>query len=201
MPDRRFLGILPYYGEKSIPPAPENIEWIPFQNDVRDILKRTRILLVPSYYESFGRVAVEAMINGIPVIYSAPATNSIYPGGSTEGLEAWIRPVGIGLPRDATQEWADAVRALDDPEAYSRKSEESRAHIEAMNLFGEGARIAELVEGFSRQHPVVKKSSMAIEPPKSSGPQTPQVVAMPREPTVPGRAGFGFSNGRLRIQR
>jgi glycosyltransferase involved in cell wall biosynthesis len=142
MPDHKFLGNLPYYGEKNVPPAPGNIEWIPFQNDIRDVLKRTRILLVPSYYESFGRVAVEAMVNGIPVIYAKPATNSVYPGGSTEGLDDWIRPAGIGLDRDATQEWADAVRVLDDPEAYSRKSEESRAHIEAMNLFGEGTRIA-----------------------------------------------------------
>lgn len=202
MPDQKFLGILPYYGEKNVPPSPDNVEWIPFQNDIRDVLKRTRILLVPSYYESFGRVAVEAMINGIPVLYSMPATNSVYPGGSTEGLHEWIQPAGIGLPRDATQEWANAVRALDDPEAYARKSEESRAHVEAMRLFGEGTRIAELVESFSRQYPAVKKSSTAIEPPKSAG-QTPQqtgpATIAPREPL--GRAGFGFANGRLRIQR
>lgn len=199
MPDRKFLGILPYYGEKNVPPSPDNVEWIPFQNDIRDVLKRTRILLVPSYYESFGRVAVEAMINGIPVIYSKPATSSIYPGGSTEGLDEWIRPTGIGLPRDATQEWADAVRALDDPEAYAQKSEASRAHIEAMNLFGEGTRIAELVEAFSRQYPAVKKSSTAIEPAKASGPSPQSAPVVLREPT--GRAGFGISNGRLRIQR
>lgn len=203
MPDRKFLGILPYYGEKNLPPCPENIKWIPFQDDIRNVLKDTRILLVPSYYESFGRVAVEAMINGIPVIYSRPVANSVYPGGSTEGLEEWIRPAGIGLPRDATSEWADAVRALDDPDAYAQKSEESREHVESMKLFGEGTRIAEMVEGFSRQHPVVKKSSTAIEPARNSGAtqQTPQVVAVPREPVNPGRAGFGFSNGRLKIQR
>jgi glycosyltransferase involved in cell wall biosynthesis len=199
MPDHKFLGILPYYGEKNVPPSPDNVEWIPFQNDIRDVLKRTRILLVPSYYESFGRVAVEAMINGIPVIYSKPATSSIYPGGSTEGLDDWIKPVGVGLNRDATQEWADAVRALDDPEAYAQKSEASRAHIEAMNLFGEGTRIAELVEAFSRQYPAVKKSSTAIEPAKASGPSPQSAPVVLREPT--GRAGFGISNGRLRIQR
>jgi glycosyltransferase involved in cell wall biosynthesis len=201
MPDHKFLGVLPYYGETTVPPAPENVEWTPFQNDIREILKRTRILLVPSYYESFGRVAVEAMINGIPVLYSKPVTNSIYPGGSTDGLDEWIRPTGIGLPREATQAWADAVRDLDDPEAYTQKSEASRAHVEAMNLFSEGARIAELVESFSRQHPVVKKSSMAIEPANQSG-QTAQQgsgSAIPRQPI--GQVGFGFSNGRLRIQR
>ena len=201
MPDHKFLGILPYYGEKTVPPSPDNIQWIPFQNVIRDVLKRTRILLVPSYYESFGRVAVEAMINGIPVIYSKPAANSVYPGGSTEGLDDWIRPAGIGLPRDATQDWANAVRELDDPEAYSQKSEASRAHVEAMNLFGEGARIAGVVEAFSRQYPAVKKSSTSIEPPKQTGQtaQQPSGQVIPREPL--GRAGFGVANGRLRIQR
>lgn len=201
MPERKFLGILPYYGERNVPPSPDNVEWIPFQDDIRTVLKRTRILLVPSYYESFGRVAVEAMINGIPVLYSKPATNSVYPGGSTEGLHDWIQPAGIGLPRDATPEWADAVRALDDSEAYAAKSAASRSHIEAMNLFAEGPRIAGLVEEFSRKYPAVKRVQTEETAKKQSGPGQPQpsTPAVPREPL--GRAGFGFANGRLRIQR
>ena len=70
MPNRKFLGVKPYYGEMWLPPSPPNIEWIPFDDDVRNILKRTRILLMPSMYESFGRIAFEAMYNGFPVIYS-----------------------------------------------------------------------------------------------------------------------------------
>ena len=198
MPDHKFLGVLPYYGERTVPPTPDNVEWVPFQDDIRTVMKRTRILLVPSYYESFGRVAVEAMINGIPVLYAKPADKSVFPGGSTEGLEDWIRPAGIPLHREIVDEWVDAVKTLDDAEIYAAKSAESRVHVEAMNLFTEGTRIAELVEGFSRQNPVVKKSSMAIEPPKASG-QTTQAapVQAPREPV--GR--IGFASGRLRIQR
>ena len=199
MPDRKFLGILPYYGEREIPASPGNIEWIPFQDDIRTILKRTRILLVPSYYESFGRVAVEAMVNGIPVLYAKPATNSVYPGGSTEGLEEWIQPAGIGLSREVVQEWVDAVLALDGAVAYAEKSAESRAHVEAMNLFEEKTRIAELIEGFSRQNPVVKKSSMAIEEqrPQTSAQQVRQPTVAPPQP----QGRVGFANGRLRIQR
>jgi glycosyltransferase involved in cell wall biosynthesis len=197
MPDYKFLGVLPYYGERTVPPAPENVEWVPFQDDIRNILKRTRILLVPSYYESFGRVAVEAMVNGIPVLYSRPAANSIYPGGSTEGLDDWIRPAGVGLSRETASEWADAVRGLDDPDVYDVRSVASRAHIEAMNLFSEGTRIAELVEEFSRQHPAVKRIQ-AEETVKNAQAQPPAPGVI-REPA--GRAGFGFSNGRLRIQR
>lgn len=196
MPDRKFLGILPYYGERYVPPAPDNVEWIKFDNDIRNILRRTRILLVPSYYESFGRVAVEAMVNGIPTLYALPAVKSVYPGGSTEGLHDWIQPAGIGCPREETDAWVAAVKSLDDPVAYQQRSEDSRAHIEAMNLFTEGARIAELVESFARQHPVVIKTAETSTSRKEPGkPQGPSVI--PREPTRP--VGFGFSGGRLRI--
>jgi hypothetical protein len=88
MPERRFLGVVPYYGELWLPPAPSNIEWIRFDDDVRNILGRTRILLLPSKYESFGRIAVEAMYNKIPVIYSKPDPVAAAPG-TTEGVEEW----------------------------------------------------------------------------------------------------------------
>jgi len=200
MPDRKFLGVLPYYGERNVPPTPGNVEWIPFQDDIRNVLRRTRILLVPSYYESFGRVAVEAMVNGIPVLYARPATNSVYPGGSTEGLEEWIRPAGIGVHREIVDEWVNAVKSLDDPETYAAKSDESRRHIDTMNLFNEKTRIAELVEGFSRQNPVIKKSSMAIEEPKQQPGALQQTGPKTIAPPQP-QGRVGFANGRLRIQR
>ena len=198
MPNHKFLGVLPYYGEDRVPPTPGNVEWVPFQDDIRTVLKRTRILLVPSYYESFGRVAIEAMVNGIPVVYSKPISTSTYIGGSTEGLDEWIRPAGIAVEREVIEDWVTALKHLDDPQVYSAKATESRQHVEAMNIFNEKTRIAELIEGFSRQNPVVKKSSMAIEEPKQSeGVVQQRVVAPLREPA--GR--FGLANGRLRIQR
>ena len=194
MPDHKFLGVLPYYGERRVPPAPDNVEWVRFDDDIRNILKRTRILLVPSYYESFGRVAVEAMINGIPTLYALPATNSVYPGGSTEGLHDWIQPAGIGCSREDTASWVAAVKSLDDPEAYRERSEQSMAHINSMNLFTEGVRIAELVESFARQNPVVVK---AAETTRQEAAKTGRTFAPPREPQRP--VGFGFSGGRLKI--
>ena len=198
MPDRKFLGVLPYYGERTVPPSPENVIWVPFDNDIRKVLRRTRILLVPSYYESFGRVAVEAMVNGIPVLYAKPAINSVYPGGSTEGLQDWIEPAGIGLPRDATDQWARVIRELDSDDAYAERSQQSKSHIEAMNLFTEGTRIAELVESFSRQNPVVVKKQESSGQPQPVQQARPATGAL-REPQPLARVGF--SNGRLRIQR
>jgi hypothetical protein len=200
MPDRPFLGVRPYYGETAVPPSPANVEWIPFQSDIRTVLARTRILLVPSYYESFGRVAVEAMVNGIPVLYSEPIQAVSASGGSTDGLDEWIRPTGIALPREETARWADAIRTLDDPDAYAQLSTASREHIDAMNVFEEAGRLAAMVETFSRQHPVTKMSSApkaSQEAPGSGGPARAGPVL--REPV--GRVGLGLAGGRLRLQR
>ena len=195
MPDRKFLGVVPYYGERNLPPSPGNIEWIPFDDDIRNILKRTRILVMPSYYESFGRIAVEAMYNGIPVIYAKPAVKSVYPGGSTEGVEEWIKPAGISCDRERVDEWVTAVSALDDEGTYTRRSELVRTHISSMNLFTEGERIAGLVEQFVRDYPV--KILTPQQQQEVSQPQPQQVATKLVQPA--GRVGF--SNGRLRIQR
>jgi glycosyltransferase involved in cell wall biosynthesis len=198
MPDQKFLGILPYYGELHVAQAPSNVEWIKFDDDIRNILRRTRILVMPSYYESFGRVAVEAMANGIPVLYSKPALKSQYPGGSTEGMQTWIQPAGVACDRDNTDEWVTAIRELQDPEAYAAKSAESRQHIEASNMFGEASRIATLLESFSREHPVVVKVTTAAQAQQQN---RPAEVGRLIQPPVGRPVGVGFANGRLKIQR
>ena len=195
MPDRRFLGVIPYYGELRLPPAPDNIEWVPFDDDIRNILKRTRVLVMPSYYESFGRIAVESMYNGIPVLYSKPAAKPKYPGGSTEGVEAWISPAGIPCDRENVESWASAITALDDEDTYVARSIQIRQHVRNMNLFTEGTRIAELVEQFVRDYPV--KIQTPRQQQEALQPQSRQEATKILEPA--GRVGF--SNGRLRVQR
>lgn len=197
MPDRKFLGVRPYYGNMTTPlPLGGNIQWVPFSDDIRTILRKTRILLVPSYYESFGRVAVEAMVNGIPVLYSKPARSSPYPGGSMEGMQSWIGDAAIQCDRDKPEEWMEAIRTLDDETTYSEWSAKSKAHIESMDLFTEASRIAGLVESFSRDHPVVIRAAQPASKERRSQDVLPP---LPKEPLGP--VGFGFVNGRLRIQR
>jgi hypothetical protein len=140
MPDRKFLGVRPYYGDMRTPlPLGGNIEWVPFSDDVRTILRRTRILLVPSFYESFGRVAVESMINGIPVLYSKSAKVSPYPGGSIEGMKSWIQDAAVQCDRDKPEEWIEAIQNLDNPDTYADWSAKSKEHIEGMDLFTEAS--------------------------------------------------------------
>jgi len=197
MPDRNFLGVRPYYGELWIPAAPQNVEWIPFDDDVRNILKRTRILLFPSNYESFGRIAVEAMYNGIPVIYSKPATKNVGIVGTTEGVEEWILPAGIGCEREVPEQWIDAIKALDDETAYATKREEVKAHVQSMDIFSEANRIAGMMESFQREHPVqIIQQTVQTAPAARQEPPNPASLRPP-----PAVARIGFSSGRLRIQR
>jgi hypothetical protein len=197
MPSRKFLAVRPYYGELWVPPSPSNIEWVPFDDDIRTILKRTRILLFPSKYESFGRIAVEAMYNGIPVIYSKPGPvvklNTV---GSTEGVEEWIVPAGIGCMRDVPEEWVAAIESLDDPEVYSQRQTQVKSHIQSMDIFSEGTRIAKMMEDFQREHPVQIVQQTAPNP---SVRKDPGELAVPRPPQATAR--IGFLSGRLRIQR
>lgn len=101
-------------GERIRPPlepdfsANENIEFIR-DGDIRDIYRRTKILLVPSQWqESFGRVVIEAMHNGIPVIASDI-------GGLPEACG------GAGLlidDYDQAEAWVQSLEKLHDPETY-----------------------------------------------------------------------------------
>lgn len=201
MPDRKFLGVLPYYGELRVPPAPSNVKWIPFDDDVRNILKQTRILLMPSYYESYGRIAVEAMLNGIPVIYSKPAENPPYPHYTTQGMQEWIGNAAIACDREKKEEWIASIEFLDNPEKYAQLSQMSKDHIESMNLFTEATRIASIVEDFSRSNPAKMINSMAV----MAAPPAQAVVSPFQQQTsqriVPPTGRIGLSNGRLKIQR
>jgi len=203
MPDRKFLGVSAYYGGYSdqnlaVPrPKHNNVTWVPFNDDVREILKQTRILLMPSYYESFGRIGIEAMYNGIPVVYAKPAAKPTSPNGSSEGLHAWIQPVGIPCERDVVSDWISAVQSLDDETVYTTKSEESRRHIQSMNLFTEASRIADMVEVFTREHPVQIRVSQPLKQSQMNDQPLKEMSAA----RIPEGSALGFSSGRLRIRR
>jgi glycosyltransferase involved in cell wall biosynthesis len=118
-PNRNFLGVKPYYNPIHVPNL-KNIEWIDIQDDVREIIKKTRILIVPSAYESWGRVAFEAMYNGIPVLYSKPSNKDqhIHKSGTTEGMKEWIQTNAIECDRDCIEDWINAIISLDDDDLY-----------------------------------------------------------------------------------
>jgi glycosyltransferase involved in cell wall biosynthesis len=108
--DVQFLGVLGGYGEQEIPSVvPDNVTLIENTRDMKSVYAATRALLMPSLYESFGRVAIEAAASGVPTIHS-----------DTPGLRESLRhPLGhnTGLMVDRLDHhnisiWSDALDAV-----------------------------------------------------------------------------------------
>jgi len=117
MPERYFLGVRGSYGAQIVPsPLPAAVEILENLDDVRPVYERTRVLLMPSAYESFGRVAVEAGASGIPTI-----------AHPTPGLREALGPAGIFVDRSDPEAWVATIRVLDDEKAYAAASRLARA--------------------------------------------------------------------------
>lgn len=110
MPDRAFLGVEGAYGAQVKRDLP-NVTIIPNQDleGMRRVYASTRILLVPSAFESWGRVAVEAAATGTPVI-AAP----------TAGLLESMADAAVFAQTDRLDLWLQWIAALDDDAVYGR---------------------------------------------------------------------------------
>ncbi|MCL4203359.1 MAG: glycosyltransferase [Pirellulaceae bacterium] len=100
-----------------------------------EFLARTKLLLVPSVFaEPFGRVAVEAMLNGIPPLVSdrGALQETVRGAGCVLPVPPWLMPTTARLPSPAeVQPWFDAVcRLWDDLLRYARASAAARSAAE-----------------------------------------------------------------------
>lgn len=174
-PTRKFLGVKPYYNRVEVPNLP-NIEWMDLQDDIRNVFKKTRILIVPSVYESWGRVAFEAMYNGIPVLYSKPLENGAKPGfvtGSTEGMAKWIGDNGFPCDRNTLDDWISAIQQLDDPDIYSDYSGRAFQCSHDMDAFQEVSIVEQKFFEYATKFAAPKKSKGEDSPQMTRGPQMP----------------------------
>jgi glycosyltransferase involved in cell wall biosynthesis len=115
MPHKRFLGVLGSYDDQVRPNIP-NLKIVPNTADIKPIYGMTRILLMPSEYESWGRTATEAMCNGIPVICS-----------NADGLVENCGYAGIFIKdRNDVKSWVEAITKLDEKKAYAEASRRAR---------------------------------------------------------------------------
>lgn len=114
MKDRRFLAVRGSYGEQCNM-FPDNVRVVDNTTEILKIYGATRILCMPSAYESWGRTATEAMCNGIPVI-AAP----------TSGLEENLGKAGLFCKRDRINEWVEQINHLDDRDIYNYASKKCR---------------------------------------------------------------------------
>ena len=78
-----------------------------------DVWARTKVLLMPSTYESYGMVAVEALASGIPVI-ACP----------TPGLKESLDYAGIFPHSTSLKLWqSELARLLTDDNYYAERSQ------------------------------------------------------------------------------
>lgn len=129
-PDLHFVGVKGAYGGQEVPDeVPRNVDVYENTPDVLPIYEATRVLIVPSSYESWGRVAVEAAASGIPIV-AAP----------TPGLREALTlvdgtPAAIFADRDSDEAWLQALRLLDDRREWLTWSERAaRRSVELDDL-------------------------------------------------------------------
>lgn len=114
MPEHRFLAVRGAYGHQVVKDLPnvEVIDQVPGDQMRDQVYARTRVLLVPSRMESWGRVGVEALASGIPVV-AAP----------TPGLVESLADAGVFCEAGDVDAWEASLRKLDDPAEWSAASE------------------------------------------------------------------------------
>lgn len=126
LPDYPFLGVEGSYG-KQLLEQPPNVEMVENTPDMHTVYKATRILIMPSEYECFGRTGLEAMAMGIPVL--ANPTPGIL---ESMGDAPWhIDRAVDGKPN--TSEWVKAIQQLyDDPRIYNLLVHEGQKQVNTM---------------------------------------------------------------------
>lgn len=138
LPEARFLVVesrgrwAPWLEGLGLTPADlPNVEVWPHQSDMKPVYARSQVVLMPSYWhESAGMVALEALMNGIPVLASDH-------GGLAETLRggAELLPIppeqrqSSAIPPPAVLEpWLAALtRLLRQPQTYAAAAERAQA--------------------------------------------------------------------------
>ena len=121
MPDRKFLGVIGQYGDQLIDNTLPNLTYHAHTSQIRDIYARTRIVIMPSVYESYGRVAVEAACAGIPVICN-----------DTEGLTEALGELGLYAGLDI-EKYIEKILLLDEKKYYNELSLSLTRHGEELD--------------------------------------------------------------------
>lgn len=135
MSDVQFLGVRGAYGTQVERTAP-NVEVVaPTIDMAGDIYSRTRILLMPSKHETWGRTAIEAACSGIPTVASP-----------TPGLLESLGGAGTFVERDDFAGWEAAIRHFLAPDAWAAASNRALARAAELAPAPDLARFVAAVE-------------------------------------------------------
>jgi glycosyltransferase involved in cell wall biosynthesis len=116
LPQYQFLAVRGDYGDQVImDELPSNVTLLDTIPDIREVYSRTHIVLMPSEYESWGRVAIEAGLSGIPTI-----------AHPTPGLQEAMGDAGIFCDRSRIDAWDTQITSLmENDSVYAKASENS----------------------------------------------------------------------------
>lgn len=120
-PNIPFLGVKGGYGEQVIKNMP-NVTIMEHTDDMKKVYGETKVILMPSKYESFGRVGVEAMASGIPTI-----------AHPTPGLLESLGDSGTFADRNDLDAWESALRDILKPAKYGKASKLALARSKALD--------------------------------------------------------------------
>lgn len=140
MPDQQFLAVKGAYGEQILPDLPnvEIVEHVRGEDMRERVYARTRVLLMPSSYESWGRAGVEALASGIPVV-----------AHPTEGLCESLGEAGIFVDRNDIAGYEAVLRKLATAAEYRLASKRAKARSVELDPSTDLAAWCSAVEGLT----------------------------------------------------
>jgi len=121
MPDVQFLGVLGGYGVQDIRAGFPNVTIHDHVSDMRDVYSESRIIIMPSRYESYGRIAVEAAASGIPALVN-----------DTPGLREALG--GSAIVCTSPDDYAREIVRLANGRSYAAASKRSLARSKVLDV-------------------------------------------------------------------
>ena len=140
MPDTEFLAVAGAYGEQILPDLPnvEVLQQVPGSQMRDQVYAKTRVLLMPSSYESWGRAGCEALASGIPVV-----------AHPTPGLCESLGEAGVFVDRNDVDGYEAVLRKLLQPAEYRLASKRARARSAELDPTDELAAGCDAVEALA----------------------------------------------------
>ncbi|MEU0845666.1 glycosyltransferase family 4 protein [Streptomyces sp. NPDC005962] len=142
MPDTKFLAVAGAYGWQILPELPnvEIVEHVRGEEMREKVYARTRVLLMPSSYESWGLTAVEAFASGLPVV-----------AHPTPGLCEALGEGGIFVDRNDLAGYEAVLRKLDTDAEYQQAAERAKARSAELDPTADLAAWCAAVESLARR--------------------------------------------------